>query len=392
MKTILFCEFDGLGEKQIEKVLSNFGYNVVTYKRKCENYDTDKSYYDSLLAMIDSEKPQYVFSINYLPIVAKVCRVYRILYISWIYDSPELHLYSSSVKSPYNRIFLFDKLQYERFHHVNPESFFYMPLATEPMSLQDMDSITAKEREQYNADVVFIGSLYNETNKNFHDIKKLNPYIKGWIESVANSQSLVQGYNFIEDALTDELVESIKTGLQYELIDDYEGADKEIIADIYIGSYASYKDRVCTLQKIAKKYPLTIYTGSDTSELNGVINKGIAYTDSMMPKIFNQAKININITSKTIRSGIPLRVFDVLGSRGFLITNYQPELLDYFEPGKDLVIYNSHDELDELIGYYLKHDNARENIAEHGWNTVRENYTYEKMISLIFEFVKNKIS
>ena len=78
-----------------------------------------------------------------------------------------------------------------------------------------------------------------------------------------------------------------------------------------------------------------------------------------MPLIFHYSKINLNITSKSIRSGLPLRIFDILGCGGFLLTNYQPELSNYFTPGYDLVCYSSEDELLEKTEYYLSHEKER---------------------------------
>ena len=45
---------------------------------------------------------------------------------------------------------------------------------------------------------------------------------------------------------------------------------------------------------------------------------------------FRNSKINLNPTAKGIRSGIPLRIFDILSCSGFLLTNYQSELSDHF--------------------------------------------------------------
>ena len=45
------------------------------------------------------------------------------------------------------------------------------------------------------------------------------------------------------------------------------------------------------------------------------------------------------MTIRNIRTGIPLRVWDILGAGGFLLTNFQVELPDYFENGKDIVYY-----------------------------------------------------
>ena len=56
------------------------------------------------------------------------------------------------------------------------------------------------------------------------------------------------------------------------------------------------------------------------------------------------------------RSGLSLRIFDVHGCGGFLITNYQAELPEFFEIGKDLVAYESENHLKELCAYYLLSD------------------------------------
>lgn len=45
--------------------------------------------------------------------------------------------------------------------------------------------------------------------------------------------------------------------------------------------------------------------------------------------------------SKSIKTGIPLRLFDIMGAGGFLITNYQSEITQYFDIDKELVVYDS---------------------------------------------------
>ena len=98
------------------------------------------------------------------------------------------------------------------------------------------------------------------------------------------------------------------------------------------------------MKLLGSRFPVNLYTGSNTKGLP-VINGGTVKTLTEMPLIFHYSKINLNITSKSIRSGLPLRIFDILGCGGFLLTNYQPELSDYFTPGYDLVCYSSEDEL-----------------------------------------------
>ena len=115
---------------------------------------------------------------------------------------------------------------------------------------------------------------------------------------------------------------------------------------------------------------MDLYTASNISNLPNVNYRGRARTLTEMPLIFNMSKINLNITSKAIKSGIPLRLFDSLGSGGFTLTNYQRELLVLFEDGKDLVCYEDIDHLKELCSYYFSHEEERLIIAKNGHDKV----------------------
>ena len=62
------------------------------------------------------------------------------------------------------------------------------------------------------------------------------------------------------------------------------------------------------LRKIADKYTVDIFTGSrDLDIANADIHSGVDYY-SEMPVIFRKSRINLNITLRSITTGIPLRV------------------------------------------------------------------------------------
>ena len=107
-----------------------------------------------------------------------------------------------------------------------------------------------------------------------------------------------------------------------------------------------------------------------------------------MPVIFHNSKINLNITSKSIRSGIPLRIFDILGCGGFALTNFQLELPKLFVLGEDLVCYENMEDLSCKTDYFLRHESERREIAENGLERVKKCHTYplrlEEMIHLAF--------
>lgn len=106
-----------------------------------------------------------------------------------------------------------------------------------------------------------------------------------------------------------------------------------------------------------------------------------------MPFIFHQSKINLNITLRSILSGIPLRCLDIMGAGGFLLSNYQPELAEYFENGKEMVMYESQYDLLNKIDYYLSHEEEREEIARCGRIKIEKEFSYSKALPKIFDIV-----
>ena len=85
------------------------GFEVTPFDRRFQNYDTDAEYMTALSDFLMSQSAKdAVFSVNYVPIIAMVCKAHHIPYISWTVDCPCLTLYSDTISYPTNYIFLFD--------------------------------------------------------------------------------------------------------------------------------------------------------------------------------------------------------------------------------------------------------------------------------------------
>lgn len=132
---------------------------------------------------------------------------------------------------------------------------------------------------------------------------------------------------------------------------------------------------------MANYFSVDLYTRSNTAPLQNVNVHNGAQTLTEMPKIFHLSKINLNMTVKSIQTGLPLRIFDIMGCCGFLMTNYQAELTDFFEIGVDVETYSSIEELVDKCSYYLTHEDARHSIAIHGYQKVCEKHTYIKRLA-----------
>ena len=78
-----------------------------------------------------------------------------------------------------------------------------------------------------------------------------------------------------------------------------------------------------------------------------------------------------------------------MGSQGFLLTNYQEELLQYFEPNVDFVYYENYEDLVAKVEYYLKHEKERREIAQNGYQRVCEEHTIVHRIREMIEVLRN---
>jgi hypothetical protein len=117
------------------------------------------------------------------------------------------------------------------------------------------------------------------------------------------------------------------------------------------------------------------------------IKKDLFVIGDDMVHAINSYKIHFN---KNIRDDINYRTFETCGCRTFLLTNYTPNLEKLFDIGKDLLTYNSLTEVDEIVKYYLQNETEREEIANCGYNRVKNEHTYyhraKKLIDIINEY------
>lgn len=103
----------------------------------------------------------FVFSFNYYPILSSCCQRHGIRYVSYVYDSPLVALYSCTLINPCNYVFLFDKATYLTFKNAGISTVYYLPLAANVSRLSQM-TCPASARSAVSAEVSFVGSLYNE--------------------------------------------------------------------------------------------------------------------------------------------------------------------------------------------------------------------------------------
>ena len=381
---ILFYRYGSICEPDVIEAFKGAGVEVVEETAEM----TDKSItYKDTVGIVDKllrcDSFIFVFSINYFPALSDICNIHKVHYVSWTVDSPIQELFSPSLANPYSYIFMFDHAQYEYFRQINPDNIFYLPLAA---NVSRYDKVLAgasqADMSKFNCDISFVGSLYSEKNP-YSEVAGLSPHSTGYIDGLINAQLSLFGCNIIEDSLDDNIVKDFVRAVP-QLAEPHSN-DKRVIpyliANNYIGNEIAVRERQHYLTLAADKYKVSLYTYSNSDSIPKIINKGGAKTHTEMPLIFNNSKINLNITIRPIQTGLSLRVFDICACGGFLFTNYQAELPDFYNIGEEVEAYASEEEFLDKLNYYMTHDKERLAIARKGYEKTVACHTYQHRIN-----------
>lgn len=383
---ILFVHSEKVNMNDIIWALCKLEMNVEVYPKAIKIQEYNEEDMVDLKAYMEKRNYDIAITYDFNMNVAEVCRDLQIKYISWIFDSPDTSLYTDIAKCEYNYVFVMDKMQYARMKKQGLRHVFYLPLAANVDRTSGL-IITEEDEMTYNHDISFVGSLYQENGYN-EKLHLFKPETKDRFARIIQNIALHWGkgyecFDILEDQEVDQVYEELRVYIDSEL-----KIDKKYMLELYLLSRKITEiDRICVLNALAMNHEVTLYTKSDTSALENVNVKGGINYDDVMPKIFYLSKINLNITLRSIETGIPLRVFDIMSVGGFVMSNYQEELEELFVPDEEIVLFKDIPELLYKVDYYLSHEEERLRIAMNGYKKVRECYDIENAVSRILKIV-----
>lgn len=379
---ILMLEWKSFGNEDILDAFRNLGHTVKTIPFSDKELHHDATMENHLVQEIKSFSPDFVFTFNYFPIISLACKQADMRYISWVYDSPYVMLYSYTVIYPCNYIFVFDKELYAEFHNAGIHTIYYLPLAANTNRLNSLTDFKAFQKTKWmnQTDIAFVGSLYTEKHQFYQRLDGITPYTRGYLEGIMSAQKNVYGYNFIQELLSPAIIKDLMRILPMQPNAAGVESVEYLYAQYVINRQLTAIERSELLTAIGKRYSYDLYTPDKNLTLPGSKNHGFVDYYNMAPYVFKTAKINLNISLRSIKSGIPLRAFEIMGAGGFLLTNYQADFADCYVPDEEYVYYDGKDDLLRKIDYYLHHEDERSAIAENGLKKTVKMHTYEHRV------------
>lgn len=388
---ILFIEWSSYGNDDLKKAMTDEGHELVmfpfsisssTYGRLIDDPEVE----EKLSLLLHQSVPDVVYSTNFFPVISKVCQKEGIRYVSWNYDAPNMLLYSNLIANSCNIIYTFDKMECMKYRDMGFSHFYYLPLAVDIRRLDELaEDMTDKQSYAY--DISFVGSLYLERMDYFDKVESLLPdHTRGYLKGLIASQLQIRGYDLVEEmlpAILKALQKVCPIIVQPGLLVTSEAFYEHTIITPGITAI----ERLDLLDVIAQHHVIDLFTHAADLSLPNVRVHGSVNYYKEMPLVFRQSKINLNITSRSIMSGVPLRVFDIMGAGGFVLSNFQSDFLDLFVPDEDFVYYENKKDLLQKIDYYLKNEKERQAIAENGYAKIAAKHTYRHRVRELLQLL-----
>ncbi|MDD6551843.1 MAG: DUF3880 domain-containing protein [Lachnospiraceae bacterium] len=373
-----------------DDVLESFrrlGYEVKCIYQKLMNYDINEAFASRLEKEISENAYDFVFTINYFPVISDTCQKLGIRYAVYSCDSPLISMYHESVFNDVNRIFLFDAEAVVKFRALGVKHVKYLPLGVDCARLDRQLSLPSpfdeKVTKTLQNSLSFVGSLY-EKNSYDRTADELPEYLRGYFDACMELESRRFGTEHVLDELmTTEISEELMEHLDFKKSDRSFSQLPFVFSTTSLGFKCAQIQRKRELIALSKTHSVCLFTESDTSDIFSVKNLGGVDYRVIMPWVFKESAVNLNFTIPNIHTGIPLRVWDVLGAHGFLITNHQRELDSYFEDGEDIVWFDTEEELLDKADFYLTEKNAslRDRISQRGYDEVASYHTFDQRIT-----------
>lgn len=376
-------------EKNIVQTLRKLQCDVMEYPEVQDTSNMDEEKINALVAYVKEHGITHLMSIHLIYNVAVAAYWAGIKYISVIWDAPYLKAYT--VMGTLDNIWYsaFDKLDAERMRQGGCPHVMYQPLSVNRENILEWKKrFLAKRR--YIHDISLIANLY-EDNAYDRCLDLLPENMQAYFRSIFEEAAFKwDGVNRVYGKTGQEILEYMKlVSPTLKINNPYNVEDVRYFEAMYLIRKLANIERVCVLNLLAEDHDVYLYTYSEVDEtlMPKVHRRPPVQVGEATSFIYAGTKINLNIALKGIEGGTTQRIMDIMGAGGFVLTNYCEETAELFEEGKEIVMFRTPEELIQKVDYYLEHEEEREQIARAGHEKAMNDYTYEKKIKRLLDWV-----
>ncbi len=319
-------------------------------------------------------RPDFVLTVNHLGLdregrLTELLDRLDLPLASWFVDSPQLVLSSyPGLAAPGVAVFTWDAdtvpgLRARGFGHAH-----YLPLATDPRTFRPGVTPNPVWRGQ----VSFVGdSMARAVADNLRRCADF-PWLTGEYEELARgfADSRARGVEEFFDAARPDLAAKLRSL----------SATERLGCEMLIVFEATRQYRWSCVTALAGFAPVV---GGDAEGWERAFAPGTArlvgrlnyYGD--LPGFYPACAVTLNCTSRQMKGAVNQRVFDVPACGGFVLTDGQEQLSELFEPGREVTIFESPEEIGEMLPRLLADGALRDRVSAAARRRILAEHTYE---------------
>lgn len=329
-------------------------------------------------------KPDFLLTINHRGLdlegyIARMLGVYRIPFASWYVDSPQLILgHYQENDSPFLTLFLWDRDYSRMFQDLGFQRVEYLPLGVDE-KLFHPRARSAETGKIFPMPVSFVGnSMFYKAG-----LRLLKSGVMG---------PLKERFSEIAGAFMDSPHLVVRDFLQAhhpDLLPPFQAlSEPQALAyETGITWHATGLYRLIRIRRL-ERFKATIAGDPGWFPLmngNGfAVRRELNYYKDL-PGFYASSALCFNATSRQMKQGVNQRVFDVPACRRVVLTDWTTQLPDLMEPGKELLAYQSPDEIPTLVEKALRDKPFADNIARAGYRRVLAQHTYAQRTACVVE-------
>lgn len=368
--------------------LQEMGHDVGIYSVSAEDLDQREKQRERFVRFTADNGVEVLISNVFCACAAEYAKDRKIPYIVYSMDAPEYRAWRKEARYEHVYLFRFDSRECEELRKRGYRNVWYMPLVARNT---DGFVITDQEIRKYQAEISFVGSLYTG---NAYDALSgelpsvITEHVMEWVEESAFRWD---GEERIAAALEKEVSQNPCWEALYHRLCS---SDPEIQVDqtyllrqFLVNRKLTQVERSMVMELLADMYDFRLYTWDEEKVSPKIRRFGAVDADTEALKVFYASKINLNLTLRSIESGLPLRLFDIMSVGGFVLTDYRVDAPELFEEDKEIVMYRSPEELLDKAAYYLKHEKERVQIGYNAYRKVQAEYSYQTQLAKIWKIV-----
>ncbi|RMF99956.1 MAG: hypothetical protein D6726_12120 [Nitrospirae bacterium] len=373
---VALLDFNYFLKNEIKSTMKRLGHEVFSIEG---DHDEDTgTFLRRLITAIYDYRPDFLISVNHngfdeKGVIASFLESIEMPVAVWYVDSPRMIINAFRENIKGNKVlFLWDKYYIGEAKDIGFENVFYLPLATDETVFRFKKSIPE-------INVGFLGnSMVSIVNKLIMGMSAgYREIVEKYAGIMANKRiSFKELTLMMDDEASDEM--SRMTSLELQTL---EAAIIQKASQLYRSRCVRMLEGLSPVIRGDVQWK-DILSGGDFR----IYPPLDYYTEA--PQFYRLVKVNFNATNIQMPEGVNQRVFDVPAVGGFLLTDHQRDIDELFDPGKEVAVYESPEEINELVRYYLAHEEKRKKISMAARKRIIADHTYKQRLTFLIETMK----